>query len=666
MLSHRAGKGGVLRIPLTYRMMTIILLLSLVPVAAVSLISLNDMHEMKNDMRILYDENLVVVSEIAEAEASLLTADVSYRQYVLEFEIPYEGPYYNEMITNQMKFSQFLSDFRTKYTFDVMENMADIIESQDRADLIDSQDAYLESLEVSWELYKNSTQETHEYLYDENVNASISARKNATTHLYDMMDDLDDLISVTTDAAALMEEAAENTIREGITYLIASGSAVASLVAFISFYVSTRITAPIVQVSKRARIIADGNFTTKLDIASPDDEVGDLVDSMNMLIENTSEPLQRLTKSAESIARGDLTVDIDVEAKGDLATLVESFALMRDHLAKITYEIKRASGTLREASTLLAETTRHMTEGTQQVSNSMGQTSKGAETQATRVEEMVRMLGEQTKAIYDVVQSSQNAARASSDASDVAQKGSRAIHESLERMDSLLRSVQETSLSMQNLSKKSHEIAQIVMIITNIAQQTNLLSLNAAIEAARAGEHGRGFAVVADEVRKLAEGSRRAANQIQDLLHSIESDITETSEKMGTTSDDVTESARTISDSLRSLEDIAATVEETAAMVQEISASTEQQKALTESLAKNLDEVASIANETSASAEEVSASSEELAAGMEELSASAQDIANLSVKLNELTQKMDAEDSDDGAEAEGDEEEIEEDRGDET
>ncbi len=653
-----------MRIPLTYKLMMIILSLSIAPIAAVSIISLGDMHEMKNDMRILYDENLVVVSEIAEAEAALLTADVSFRQYVLEYNASaYAEGYYNEMISNQAAFSQFLSEFRTQYTFDVMVGMAEIIESQGRSDLITMQDAYLQSLQDSWEEYKNWTQETRTFLIAESLNESIDARKNATTCLEDMMDDLDNLIEVTTEAAALMEEVAENTIREGIAYLIASGTAVGALVAVITFYVSSRITSPVVEVSKRVREIADGNFTTRLDIVAPDDEVGDLVQSMNLLVENTSEPLKTLTHSAQAIADGDFTVDLDVKAKGDLAALVRSFAVMKNHLAKITYEIKQASGKLKEASTLLAETTRHMTDGTQQVSNSMGQTSKGAETQATRVEEMVRMLGEQTKAIYDVVQSAQNAARASSDASDVAQKGSRAIHESLERMDSLLRSVQETSHSMQNLSKKSNEIAQIVMIITNIAQQTNLLSLNAAIEAARAGEHGRGFAVVADEVRKLAEGSRRAANQIQDLLHSIESDITETSEKMTMTSDDVTESARTISDSLRSLEDIAATVEETAAMVQEISASTEQQKALTESLAKNLDEVASIANETSSSAEEVSASSEELAAGMEELSASAQDIANLSIKLNELTMRMETEDSDPDAETP---EEEDTDRGEES
>ena len=629
-----------MRIPLTPKLMAIILSLSLVPIAAVSYISIYEMNKMKKDMELLYDDNLVVVSEIADAEASLLTADVSFRQYIMEYGAPTANAYYNEMFDRQAVFSQFLIDFRTTYTFAVKPEMSEIIVGMDREDLITSQQSNLRSLQMSWNDYKNWTDVTIELLRDGDVTGSDDARKNATDHLEAMMDDLENLIGDTTEAAELMDEHAEATIREGISYLIVSGSTVGILVAVITLYVSSRITFPVVEVSKQARSIAEGNFTAKLDMKAMDDEVGDLVRSMNMLIHNTSEPLKKLTESAKAITHGDFSGDIEIEARGDLATLVEAFKTMKDKLASVTIEIRHATKSLKDAATLLADTSRSMTDGTQQVSNSMAQTSKGAETQASRVEEMVKMLGAQTKAIYAVVQSAQNAARASEDASEVAQKGSRSIHDSLDRMNALLNSVQQTSMAMHNLSKKSQEISQIVNIITNIAQQTNLLSLNAAIEAARAGEHGRGFAVVADEVRKLAEGSRRAANQIQDVLHTIEGDINETSEKVRRTTDDVNDSATTISESLRSLEDIAATVEETAAMVQEISASTEQQKALTENLAKNLDEVASIANETSASAEEVSASSEELAAGMEELSASAQDLTDLATKLTDLARKL--------------------------
>jgi len=632
--------GGLLRLSLTVKLVAAILALVLVPIAAVSMISLEGLNDIKGDVEILYSENLEVVSAIAAGSRSLAGTESYFLLYYMNYGIPTAGVYYNEHATQLLLFTQFLSDFEDIYSYEVLPNMEEIITSQGSADLLEDQAEVFATIESEWALYTDNVDEIVRLLALGDLASAEEAMVNATERMGTISIGMDNLIGICTDGAALMDTVAEDTIRKSFFWTVVGGSAAAVAISIGAFLLSVLVTGPIVLVSKAASKISEGNFTTRLEIKASKDEIGDLVRSMNMLIDDTSKPLQKLTESAQAIADGDYSKDIDVEAKGDLAKLVDSFKRMRTALIKLTEQIQITSKSLRESSAILAETAKHMTDASQQVSSSMTQTSKGAQIQAAKVDEMVRMLGEQTKSIYDVVQSSQNAARASEDASDVAQRGSKSAEDALQRIKNLLRSVEETADAMNELTKKSKEISQIVMIISNIAQQTNLLSLNAAIEAARAGEHGRGFAVVADEVRKLAEGSKKAAGQIQSLIESVEKDITDSTHKMDQTRVSVSEGTRTISESLKSLEDIAATVQETAAMVQEISASTQEQKALTESLARSLDEVASIANETSSSAEEVSASSEEVAAGMEELTASAQDLADLASTLNKLTRSL--------------------------
>lgn len=628
-----------MRFNLTAKLTAWILCLALLPIAGISLMSINGLNDIRDDAKTLSQETLAAAGAIATAANNLATVQEQFMVYV---STDGNGNALSDMLYHSDLFDRFLDTYKFDYRLWAMPGIGRIINDTGNREYFVTDNDTLAAVSNGWGLFQEDCDSTQAYIEAGNYTEAKYSSGLASGHLVTVSTSLDTLITNNGKAAALVDEVVRSTISNTVMIIIGVAAGVAVALFVVALVISANITKPVTAVSQTAKTIANGNYRTKLDMKVTGDEVGDLVKSMNLLIDNTSQPMVELTECARAIAEGDMSKEITVTGKGDLAVLVESFKKMRANLAKMNNQLQTASESLKDSSSSLAETIGHMTQSTQQVSGSVGQASKSAQLESAKIDEMVKMLAEQTKAIYDVVQSAQNAASASANASEVAQNGSKSAQHSLERMNSLLKNVEGTSDSMRMLSKKSKEISQIVAIITNIAQQTNLLSLNAAIEAARAGEQGRGFAVVADEVRKLAEGSRKAAGQIQQLIELVEHDIEETTQKMDRTVTDASESSRTISDSLKSLEDIAATVEETAAMVEEISASTEEQKALTESLARSLDEVATIARENSSAAEGVTVSSENLAAGMEELTASAHELAELANQLTEMTKQAGA------------------------
>jgi methyl-accepting chemotaxis protein len=195
-------------------------------------------------------------------------------------------------------------------------------------------------------------------------------------------------------------------------------------------------------------------------------------------------------------------------------------------------------------------------------------------------------------------------------------------------------------VAVRGLGELIEEIGLMVDVITSIADQTNLLSLNAAIEAARAGEQGRAFAVVAEEVKKLAGESRESAGKIVNMVKRIESERVKTIASMDLNLKEVSEGREVITKALNALEEIAQMVHETADMSQNISALSREQEEAIQRITQVVDEISTVAGENAASTEEISASTEEQTAGMESLTATAQELSGMAQNLHAEVDKF--------------------------
>ena len=418
----------------------------------------------------------------------------------------------------------------------------------------------------------------------------------------------------------------------GLSTLVFFAVGIVSIVISVyigSTMISRRVVKPISDLAKIVKEIQNGNLSPNIEVKVVGDDIGKMIESFKQMVDVTFAPILQLKDSSEKIASGDLSEELSMTGKGDIQRLVDSFKMMLDSLKSIVSDERETSSLVSSTSDSLASISEEMNSTTEEVSTAIQKIASGAQHQAERIKEVVKIVGDQLTSVEQVVSSAESAADASTKASEVAQKGGDSAQVALQKMREIQAVVDGATEIVRKLGERTKEIHQIVNVITNIAQQTNLLALNAAIEAARAGEHGRGFAVVADEVRKLAEGSGRAASQISILVDQIETETKRAVDQMENGAKDVSVGATVIDSALASLEDIAATIEETAAMVEEITAATEEQKASAERIVQAVDEVAKIAEDTSAASEETCISTESLTASMQEMTASAQELARL-------------------------------------
>ncbi len=382
-----------------------------------------------------------------------------------------------------------------------------------------------------------------------------------------------------------------------------------------------------------ARGLSRGDVNQRVEVRSHD-ELGDMADAFHEMIAYNGE----MASAAGRIAAGDLTVE--VVPKGPDDVLGHAFVAMIDSLGGLIGDVAASAGKLGSASHDVATTSDEAGRAVGEIASAVTDVANGAEHQVRMVESTREAVNEAALAAASSAEAARLTAGAAEHASEVTRGGVAAAESARSAIREIAGASSEVGAAIADLSERSGRIGTIVHTITDIAEQTNLLALNAAIEAARAGEQGRGFAVVADEVRKLAEESQTAAGQIAALIGEIQSETARVVGVVGESARLTDDGVATVERTREAFEDIGQAVEDMGSRIAGIAAGVEEITAATQRVEHDIGEVAAVAEQSSASAEQVSASTQETSASTQEIAASAQDLAATAERLNALVRRF--------------------------
>lgn len=332
-----------------------------------------------------------------------------------------------------------------------------------------------------------------------------------------------------------------------------------------------------------------------------------------MIFKSITNGIIQLRDAAKLAATGNLNVHVNHHSSDEVGELTQSFVQMVDNIKGLMNEVREATAAVASASSEISASTEELAAGSHEQST---QTSEVA----AAIEQMTRTLEQGSAGI-------QKAAQTAQQAGDNAEKGGKVVDDTILGMRRISDVVNQSAEQVKVLGTSSDKIGEIIGVIDDIADQTNLLALNAAIEAARAGEQGRGFAVVADEVRKLAERTSKATKEIAVMIRQIQTDTSQAVSSMQKGTDEVSNGITKAEQAGSMLRSIVTNARSVAEMIQEIASASREQTTTANQISKNVDSISSVTQES--------------ASGTQQIARTAEDLNRLTENLQNLIDKFD-------------------------
>ncbi|WP_084448666.1 methyl-accepting chemotaxis protein [Desulfovibrio inopinatus] len=406
-----------------------------------------------------------------------------------------------------------------------------------------------------------------------------------------------------------LEEALSSQAHQSATWQIVVGIIVSIIAMGIMWLLAGGIVKPLRKAAEYAETVAGGDFSKHLDVQQKD-EVGTLADALRSMVSSLEAKIMEAEQKGEEALR---------------ETEHAKLAMDEAEEARAQAEQAKAEGILAAASKIEG-VVEVITSASEELSAQVEQSSRGADQQAQRVSETVSSMEEMNNSVLEVARNASDAANACEQTGDKAKQGSGVVDQVVKSIKEVQKLSDILKQDMTTLGEQAEGIGRILNVISDIADQTNLLALNAAIEAARAGEAGRGFAVVADEVRKLAEKTMTATSEVGQAIDSVQQGTRKNISNVDRAVSKVEEATALAGESGQALREIVYLVGQVSDQVRSMATASEEQASSSEEINRAIEDVSRISSETSDAMNQSAQAVVELARQAQELSTLVQEM----------------------------------------